>query len=267
MSVFDNDTVILVGYRNATNGLWHVDLAPPATIHMANAIGDPSSADLVAFSLATLFLPVLSTLENALIRCWLINFPGLTLEALRKHPPRSIAMAKGHLDQSRKNQRSTKPAPTVIPPEPIPPTLSATDSSPDQSTNCSLAQSTKRTHHIYATTFEPTGQIYSNQTGRFVTPSSNGNNYMMIVYDYDSNHIFIQPFRNRTAKCLLEAFCTIHTRLVKAGLRPQLHRSPQLHRLDNKCSTQLKDFLHAKDIKFQLVPPAVHQRNAAERAI
>jgi hypothetical protein len=118
-----------------------------------------------------------------------------------------------------------------------------------------------RTHHVYCAFLEPTGQIYTDQTGWFVTPSSNGNNYMMICYDYDSNFIFAQPFRNRTAKCILDDYKVIHTRLTRTGLRPHLQR------LDNECSKLLKDFLHDQAVDFQLVPPSDHRRNAAEGAI
>jgi hypothetical protein len=117
------------------------------------------------------------------------------------------------------------------------------------------------THACYAAIIEPTGQIFSDQTGRFIIPSSTGNNYVMIVYDYDSNFIFAQPFRNRTAPCLLAAFTALHKRLCLAGLRPKLQR------LDNECSASLKAFMTDEGIDYQLVPPAVHRRNAAERAI
>ncbi len=36
---------------------------------------------------------------------------------------------------------------------------------------------------------EPTGQAYMDLTGKFVAPSSAGNNYILIVYDYDSDGI------------------------------------------------------------------------------
>jgi hypothetical protein len=57
---------------------------------------------------SSLFSPVLSTLETALEIGYVTNFPGLTAKTLRKHPPKSIAMTKGHQDQTRKNQRLTK---------------------------------------------------------------------------------------------------------------------------------------------------------------
>jgi hypothetical protein len=106
MKVNDDDQLILIGHRNASNGLWHVDLASPP-IRFANSLGAPTSAELVTFAHASLFSPVLSTLETALSNNRLTNFPGLTLAALRKHPPQSGATIKGHQDQSRKNKRST----------------------------------------------------------------------------------------------------------------------------------------------------------------
>jgi hypothetical protein len=70
----------------------------------------------------------------------------------------------------------------------------------------------------------------------------------MILYDYDSNHIFAQPIKNRQAKTILDAYKILHAKLCKAGLRPKLQR------LDNKCSEILKDFMTEERVKFQLVP-------------
>jgi hypothetical protein len=83
----------------------------------------------------------------------------------------------------------------------------------------------------------------------------------MIVYDYDSNHIFAKPFKTRSASCILAAYKSVHLRLCAEGLRPKLQR------LDNECSTILKEYLQDEDIDFQLVPPHHHRRNAAERAV
>ena len=70
-----------------------------------------------------------------------------------------------------------------------------------------------------------------------------------------SSNLFI------TASCLLGAYKKLHQRLCQSSLCLKLQRP------DNKCSTLLKDFLDAEDIVFQLVPPAVHRRNAAKWAI
>jgi hypothetical protein len=85
--------------------------------------------------------------------------------------------------------------------------------------------------------FEATGQIYTNQNGKFVIPSSNRNNYLMGVYDYDSNYIFAKQFKNNLAQSILAAYKTVHAKLCAAGLRPQLQS------LDNKCSAILKQFM------------------------
>jgi hypothetical protein len=37
--------------------------------------------------------------------------------------------------------------------------------------------------------------------------------------------------------------------------------------LDNEASTALKEYNKSEQVDYQLVPPQVHRRNAAERAI
>jgi hypothetical protein len=102
--------VVLTSQRTATTKVWHLQLPPP--VDTANgAVGSATPAKVVAFAHATLFSPALSTLESALQKGFLTNFPGLTTQALRKHPPQSYAMVKGHLAHTRKNQQSTKAKP------------------------------------------------------------------------------------------------------------------------------------------------------------
>jgi hypothetical protein len=99
-------------------------------------------------------------------------------------------MMKGHLDQTRQNQRTTKPRPTTIVPDSDDPCLAEAD-------EFIPSGSPTKTHQRFATFMEPTGQIYTDQTGRFVSPSSNGNNYLMILYDYNSNFIFASSMPKR----------------------------------------------------------------------
>ena len=267
-----DSSVILTGQRTALTRLWQLDVPSPSPspaaqasapsphqfpVAQANsAIGSATPAELVAFAHASLFSPSLSTLSSALAKGHLTNFPGLSTKLLLKYPPHSVAMIKGHLDQTRKNQRSTKATIPGCKPPMIP-------ASPDDSEDNHPASliAPEPSHNCFVATFEPTGQIYTDQTGKFVAPSSNGNNYLLVLYDYDSNCILAEPMKTRTAKSILTAFQTVHAKLCKAGLRPKLQR------LDNECSAILKEFLSAEDIDFQLVPPHVHRRNAAERAI
>ena len=200
--------ILLTGTRSPDTGLWHLSLTnppdttdhvqpdPPLLHHSFAAVASTTPADLVAFAHASLFSPALSTLKSALDRSYLPDFPGLTSAALTKYPPQSIAMIKGHMDQSRKNQRSTKSKPsTNVEPAPISDPDPAADTAdmfpPSDPTNA-------RTHHSAAAIIEPnpaTRQIHSDQTGRFVVASSTGNNYILVVYDYDSNGILVEPIK------------------------------------------------------------------------
>ena len=49
--------------------------------------------------------------------------------------------------------------------------------------------------------------------------------------------------------------------LTQRGLKPRLHW------LDNEASKALKTFIHKEQTEYQLTPPHIHRRNAAERAI
>jgi hypothetical protein len=128
-------------------------------------------------------------------------------------------------------------------------------------TPTSIPEVTVRTHFVYAKVIEITGQIYSDQTGRFPVTSSKGNKYIMIVYDYDSRAILAEPIKNRSERELLRAYSRMHQHLTERGLKPQLQK------LDNECSPALKQFMRQKQVDFQLVPPYDHRQNAAERAI
>jgi hypothetical protein len=146
------------------------------------------------------------------------------------------------LNQQRQNARTTKVKdPKVIIPEP------------------DLDQGIK-TQYVYAATIDA-GQIYTGQTGRSPVVSSKCNEYIMILYDYDSNAILVQPIKDRTSPELLRAFQVMEQELVARGLKPKLMK------LDNEASKLLKTYLHQQNITFQLVPPYIHRRNEAERAI
>ena len=43
--------------------------------------------------------------------------------------------------------------------------------------------------------------------------------------------------------------------------------TPRTHVLDNECSKVLKEYTEEENETFQMVPPHLHRRNAAERAI
>ena len=49
------------------------------------------------------------------------------------------------------------------------------------------------------------GQIFSDQTGRFPRVFSRGNRAVMVLYDYDSNAILSNPLKNNTTSELVRA--------------------------------------------------------------
>jgi len=167
----------------------------------------------------------------------------------------STASIKGHLDQQRQNLHSARVQPEPSSEGVVP------DALPDDNYFPIPGDNDERTHYCYAAVMSPTGQTHMDLTGRFPTTSSQGHSYVLVVYDYDSNGIFVAPVKNRRAETILAAYKTVHARLCAAGLRPKLQR------LDNEASQALQDFLTAEQVDYQLVPPHVHRRNAAERAI
>jgi hypothetical protein len=218
-----NGDVVLIGKHTPDTKLWHLRLPIPTPLsepsHSAfAAVGSATPTELVAFAHAALFSPVLSTLLLALEKGFLNSFPVLTPALLRKYPPRSIAMVKGHLDQSRRNQCSTRatppPPPGFVAPSSPPTTPSFPDSTELDDQFPSSSTPNDRSHHCFAAVMEPTGQIFTDQTGRFVAPSSNGNNYLLLVYDFDSNSILAKPIKSRTGSAILTGYQTLHAKAM-----------------------------------------------------
>ena len=182
-------------------------------------------------------------------------------------------MIKGHLDQQRANLHSTKQRHTKfansVTNHPMPTDDSNPDPADEDLTDSDHADyhpteptpTTTRTHHIYAAFATTTGQIFTDLTGRFIQPSSLGNSDMLVLYEYDSNFIHVEPMKNKTGPEILAAYKRAHDLFASRGLKPQLQR------LDNEASAALKSHMTEQQVDFQLVPPHVHRRNAAERAI
>jgi hypothetical protein len=127
--------------------------------------------------------------------------------------------------------------------------------------NISTPPPSKRSHFLFADCQPVSGKIYTNQTGRFLTPSSAGNSYLLILYGHDSNSIHAEPMLSHNASKILAAYMHAHTLLTSRGLHPLLQT------LDNEASHLLHTFMATEQIDYQLVPPHIHRRNAAERAI
>ena len=237
-----------------------VSVVKNTPIGQANEVNAPTKiAELVAFAHASLFSPSITTLRKAIDNNFLHDFPGLTSKSIRKFPPTSIATAKGHLDQTRKNQRSTKQPPRMIELFPI----NVIEDAELDNDLYPPPLDTERTYHCYSTTLaiEQTGQIYTDQTGKFLVIASSGATQLFVLYDHDSNSIHAVPIKTKSAFDILNAYKTVHNTLMLAGL------TPKQHRMDNECSSILKEFITENNMTLQLVPPGIHRANPAERAI
>ena len=53
--------------------------------------------------------------------------------------------------------------------------------------------------------FRVSGQIFSDQTGRFPRVSRRGIRSVLVLYDYDSNVILAEHFKNNTTPDLVRA--------------------------------------------------------------
>ena len=183
-----------------------------------------------------------------------------TSHNIKKYLPKSEATTMGHLDQQRKNIQSTRRTQSTTSLT----TNSAAHGLQAHGTSDPFTPITERTHQTYTDLLDfhsPTGQIHTDQTGRFPVQSSCGSKYVMILYDYDSNAILAETMKSQTAQEMVRAYEKLHTYLVTRGL------TPKLQRLNNEASQTLKDFMRKKNIDFQLAPPHCHRRNSAERAI
>ena len=82
----------------------------------------------------------------------------------------------------------------------------------------------------------------------------------MVAYHCDSNVILISPFKTHKDKYRLEAYKSIMARLRKNGMFVDLQI------LYNEASAEYKPTINEDwGVDYQLVPPDIHRRNAAEQ--
>jgi hypothetical protein len=105
------------------------------------------------------------------------------------------------------------------------------------------------------------GIIAADLPGRFPTTSGQGNAYVMVMYDFDSNAINAVAIKNRKKESLIKGYNEMYEDLKKAGINPVLHR------LDNETSKYLIKEIEKKGMEYQIAAPGDHQLNHAERAI
>jgi hypothetical protein len=259
IQVIKDSQVVMQGHRNPDDGLWDIPIERPIR-HKALAIitRDKTKTELIQYLHGCCFSPTPRTFLRAIKNGNFLSWPGLNIPNITRFLPPSIATALGHLDQERANLQSTK---SKVSPLQFLPSINTDVLSEDE--DFAPAPSSTKTFDVCGTIipFVATRTGYHDLTGAFPHKSSRGNQYIFVLYDYDGNAILTQPIKNRQAATIRDAWLSLHQVLQRSG------NAPNLYIMDNEASSDIKDAMFKHKISFQLAPPHMHRRNAAERAI
>ena len=91
--------------------------------------------------------------------------------------------------------------------------------------------------------------------------SNCGMQYILVLYDYDSNEILARAMKINKGEAIITAFESIYDELTETGI------TAILQYLDNETSKELIALITNKNLKFRLAVPHDHQLNPIERAI
>ena len=87
--------------------------------------------------------------------------------------------------------------------------------------------------------------IASNQTGKFPRISNRGMKYICVFYIHYTNYIKGIPIKSRKKEELLRAYKEVYAYFEIRGFKPQLHK------MDNETSRDVKDFIASQKIGQQ----------------
>ena len=250
--VYKNNTPIIRAPRCRQTGMHVMDLNNP--LSLANAtlkhcspkviqIHTFAALSRVKFLHGAIGSPPLSTLKRAINAGFLLSWPDFNTKALSKlETPDHTSL--GHMDQKRKNIQSTRLQQDHL-------DWQATLSS----------HTPNKTQDFFHIVINLQDAICTDQTGKFKCKSKRGCNCIFLAHSYDANGILVRAIKSRKASELLLTLQEIHSYLAQRGFKPK-HQF-----LDNETSQLVTNFLKTSNVSFQLVPPHIHRRNAAERAI
>ena len=234
---------ILHGQKLNGEKLWTVSGKQSKYTHeeVNNVYSLPSIQQSVKYLHAAAGFPVKDEWLDAIKAGNYVTWPGLTLEAVRKHCPDSDETQKGHMKKQRQGVRSTKIK--------------------DENNIQHTVPPPKKMRDVYIKIFNAEETMHSDQTGRFPATSSRGNKYLMVLVEVDGNYIDAEPLKNKSEGAMINAYLALWQRLTAKGTV-----KPTTHILDNEASAAFKAEIK-KNCTIQLVPPDNHRRNLAERAI
>lgn len=190
-----------------------------AKLQQANSVYDlPSIEQAIKWMHAVCGYPVKSTWIKAIKAGNFTGWPLLTEKNVNKYYPDSTETQKGHMNQARKNVRSTKRQPLEV-------------------CNAAFRLRGKKEQDIFLKTYDVRETIFSDQTGQYPTTSQRGNKYIMVLVEIDSNAILVEPMKSRNDSEMIRAYDAIVQRLLRAGMQPKKHV------LDNEISENMKQYI------------------------
>jgi hypothetical protein len=137
------------------------------------------------------------------------NYMGwrmLTERNFQKYYPKTTKTAKGHMNQTRKNVRSTKVKATLL-----------------ETCNTSHLHS-KKVCDVYTQTYMVRKTMFSDQTGQIPIQSLCGNKYIMVMVEIDSNANLVEPMKNRKDAKMIQAYNALLLQLKRASIVPKQPR-------------------------------------------
>ena len=127
--------------------------------------------------------PVKSTWLKAIAAGNFKGWPLLNVRNVKRYYPETMETPKGHMNQTRKNVRSTK-------------VLETSDATTLKG---------KKVRDIGIHVYNVRETIFSNQTGKFPKLSQQGYKYMMVMVEIDSNAILVEPMKSRKDEEMIPA--------------------------------------------------------------
>jgi len=231
---------------------------PPPSDAFYNVYELKTQPELVRYHHASAGFPTKPTWLTAIKNKQFAAWPGLLLDAARKHFPDSEETHKGHGRKTPSGLQSTKPI-THAP-------LDDRDEAFEFEEGATVpAQPLSKEQTLFYRVLdladEATMKINTVQPGRFPKKSLRGNQYIMVLTKSDSDVILVEPMKNRTSGEMIRAYQALINHLHAANIIPEQHI------LDNECSEVFKATIKGNNMTYQLVPPHDHRRNRAEKAI
>jgi hypothetical protein len=224
--------------------------------HINMVIRAKTEVDQVRFGIETMGSPTTPTVIKAVAAGFLTKIPGMSLQALRRHPPDSIKTAKGHLHLNRQGRLSTK----QFTPEQV--TTMMHDAFPGRHPTLGPGnQAPPGSRHILTRCIRTSRQMFTDLSGQFPFKSTSGNEYMMLMYDFDANYIHVELMTSRGAAEFARAYTNGLQFFRERGCEPEWMR------LDDEQSRLLTAISRRCGITTQICPPSNHRSNPAERAI